>query len=384
MNESYKIIQSFLFTITLSMQLHALGDIPIEIITTHIAPLLNKKELLSLSKVSYKFQICITDFIIASFPECFCRDLPMLLNNPDLAQYKKEDLFCGNQSKRKLQLHKNMCCKYWHEIDPIHYTLVGIDKCITSEELPETIEGGQVDAIFFDLTRGSPLFRKKIIIQQASEELKKSFFLDDTYNNQGVFVQIYNFYFADFLGLFPHDCHEEINDMFINRFCGHDGRTALHFAARQGYEKMTHQLLESGSDASTTDKDGRNTLMSALRSANIEFSKVQFKRNTSHTHRISEEAWNLLESKTLKLFDTSIVQLLLAYNTDINTQDNHGWTALMLAALSRRPALVKYFLEQGANPWLQNNLNNTALDLAKDHNDSAIALLLESYMQQNK
>jgi hypothetical protein len=53
--------------------------------------------------------------------------------------------------------------------------------------------------------------------------------------------------------------------------------------------------------------------------------------------------------------------------TDVDATDSFGNTPLMLAASNADPELVASLLLKGANPYLTNKANLTALDIAKGH-----------------
>lgn len=67
---------------------------------------------------------------------------------------------------------------------------------------------------------------------------------------------------------------------------------------------------------------------------------------------------------------------------EINQQNNHGWSALMIAARNSRewsnPQIVKLLLDHGADPNVPNNEGCTSLIFASEHgNIEAVKLLLE-------
>ena len=59
------------------------------------------------------------------------------------------------------------------------------------------------------------------------------------------------------------------------------------------------------------------------------------------------------------------LQRLLAQGVAINTRDNKGNTALMLAVTHRQLPAVRILLDSGADPALVNNEGLTALRLAR-------------------
>src|SRR5260221_5574372 len=70
------------------------------------------------------------------------------------------------------------------------------------------------------------------------------------------------------------------------------------------------------------------------------------------------------------------VKTLLQSGVNINTQIEHGYSALMLAAGNGQEDVVKYLLKNGANVNLQANLKETALHLAAGNGRKSIVELL--------
>lgn len=69
---------------------------------------------------------------------------------------------------------------------------------------------------------------------------------------------------------------------------------------------------------------------------------------------------------------------------DINLQTTDGHTALMFATHLDRAEIVKKLLEAGADWSIKNNLNETALDLAKKQSHLEIVAILEKAMTEKK
>ncbi len=61
---------------------------------------------------------------------------------------------------------------------------------------------------------------------------------------------------------------------------------------------------------------------------------------------------------------------------NINIQDTHGYTALMLAILEYRIEIVKLLINKGSNINLENNNGETALILACYQHNTNVALAL--------
>ncbi|MBP6870318.1 ankyrin repeat domain-containing protein [Candidatus Babeliales bacterium] len=79
-----------------------------------------------------------------------------------------------------------------------------------------------------------------------------------------------------------------------------------------------------------------------------------------------------------KILLDAIVKLLLDYGANIEDRDNHGNTALLMAAYCGQETMVKLLLDYGANIQAQDNNANTVLTLpALSGHDNVIKILLE-------
>jgi ankyrin repeat protein len=64
--------------------------------------------------------------------------------------------------------------------------------------------------------------------------------------------------------------------------------------------------------------------------------------------------------------DVNIIDRLLAKNLNVNKQNIAGWTPLHCACYNGHLAIVKLFLEHGADYTLRTNRGQTAFDLVTD------------------
>jgi uncharacterized protein len=64
-------------------------------------------------------------------------------------------------------------------------------------------------------------------------------------------------------------------------------------------------------------------------------------------------------------FSTSCDVARLLVGADVNAQNELGLTPSMQAVSNNRPEVVRYLLEQGADPTVQDSRGRTALDFAK-------------------
>ena len=72
-----------------------------------------------------------------------------------------------------------------------------------------------------------------------------------------------------------------------------------------------------------------------------------------------------------------LVAVLVTRNANLNSQDDKGFTPLMLAAQYGLESITSLLVENGADKSRRNNMGKSALDLAKEHNQQQIVELLE-------
>ena len=123
-----------------------------------------------------------------------------------------------------------------------------------------------------------------------------------------------------------------------------DGKTALIWAAWNGYSESAEILLRYGADVNARDNQGRTALIWAV--------------------------WN---------GHSKAAEVLLRYRANINVQDNSGRTALMNATQRGQTEAVKVLLEYGAYVDAKDYRGWTALQIAKDNHHTEIERLLRTH-----
>ena len=154
-----------------------------------------------------------------------------------------------------------------------------------------------------------------------------------------------------------------------------NGSTALHIAAQKGYARVIKDMVNNGADINATNNNSETPLFSALKGDSyhvikilltfpenpfVYISKRDFLGNSPLHICVKEKAYNsaklllstangnttfvnlsnqrgstaLHEAATFG--DVTMIKLLLAYNADINAQDNAGKSPLSSAILSSR------------------------------------------------
>jgi ankyrin repeat protein len=112
-----------------------------------------------------------------------------------------------------------------------------------------------------------------------------------------------------------------------------DGRSALWWAAWEGWPRVVQELLNAGADYEALTHAGDNPLMAACLRGHFD-----------------------------------VVRLLLEVGAKVNVQCGHaGTTPLMAVAYTGYADVARLLVKSSANLQLQNMYGNTALDLAKEN-----------------
>ncbi len=67
-----------------------------------------------------------------------------------------------------------------------------------------------------------------------------------------------------------------------------------------------------------------------------------------------------------------MIKLLLDCGAQVNSQDNVGWSSLMLTSSNGDSEVVKLLLDSGAQVDLQNNVGRSYLRVASSNGDSDV------------
>ena len=179
-----------------------------------------------------------------------------------------------------------------------------------------------------------------------------------------------------------------------------NGSTALHIAAQKGYARVIKDMVNNGADINATNNNSETPLFSALKGDSyhvikilltfpenpfVYISKRDFLGNSPLHICVKEKAYNsaklllstangnttfvnlsnqrgstaLHEAATFG--DVTMIKLLLAYNADINAQDNAGKSPLSSAILSSRMEASRLLLLSGSSPVQQDMYGVTPL-----------------------
>ncbi|CAN5600626.1 hypothetical protein BH10BAC3_BH10BAC3_28610 [soil metagenome] len=135
------------------------------------------------------------------------------------------------------------------------------------------------------------------------------------------------------------------------------------------------RLLEAGADPNAVDDDSDNVLMNAAMYASVECMNALLQKkadpNIKNKHK-----------QTALMYCTNNLEkckLLLQYGADINAKSKSGNTPLLVASVGNQPyEMVKFLLDNKADPLATNAAHETALMRAAQFSDTTTLRLLIS------
>lgn len=142
--------------------------------------------------------------------------------------------------------------------------------------------------------------------------------------------------------------------------------TPLLLATVKGSSDIVAMLLEYKADVNHEYIDGATPLMHACVNGHVQVAKILLKNNADIHHRSKTKATALMVTGSVdKINNRDIAKLLIKHGalTDIDAQDEHDNTALMVASCNNS-GVVEILLQHGANITLRNDDGYTALTLA--------------------
>ncbi len=158
------------------------------------------------------------------------------------------------------------------------------------------------------------------------------------------------------------------------------GETLLMIALREDSKKVFQALLNHKDiKLEARANNGDTILMLASYLGNFPFVKDL----VEHDAEINQVGWCALHYAAAG-GNKEIVALLLEKSAYIDAESPNKTTPLMMAARSGKHLIVNLLLEEGADPFLKNDLGLTALDFAIEVEQREIAAVLKERMQATK
>ncbi|XP_070614836.1 histone-lysine N-methyltransferase EHMT1 isoform X9 [Erythrolamprus reginae] len=140
-------------------------------------------------------------------------------------------------------------------------------------------------------------------------------------------------------------------------------RTPLHAAAESGHVEICHMLIQAGANIDTCSQDQRTPLMEAAENNHLETVKYLIKAGALLDPKDAEGSTCLHLAAKKGHYD--VVQYLLSNEeTDVNCQDDGGWTPMIWATEYKHVELVKLLLAKGSDINIRDNEQNICLHWA--------------------
>lgn len=153
-----------------------------------------------------------------------------------------------------------------------------------------------------------------------------------------------------------------------------DGKTALHFAANHGNNKLVEYLLSEGANIEARDNDGRTPLLDAAAGGHDETVTYLLSKG-AHIKAQDKNGWTLLQWAARK-GDSKLVTYLLSKGANSEAKGFYGRTPLLSAAVGGHLEVLRLLLSKGANIEAQDENGWTSLHWAVEKGHDKIALLL--------
>ena len=156
------------------------------------------------------------------------------------------------------------------------------------------------------------------------------------------------------------------------------GYAPLMYAVYFGNLDIVKLLLQYGANVNTQDLYGYTPLMMAVWRNQLPMVELLLRRGARQD--LEHESGRVALHFAAERGDVEMLSLLFRYGGRrfINHQDKLGWTPLMLAVKARKKENVKFFVDRGANIYIKNISQKTAIDIAKELGYEEILSILSS------
>lgn len=151
------------------------------------------------------------------------------------------------------------------------------------------------------------------------------------------------------------------------------GVSALAFAVKNNSLEVVKFLLEKGADVNAIDDNGDNLVSYLIQSYDSQKpqnfdAKITLLQQKGLDVASPQKNGNTIYHLAVAKNDVSLVKLVERYQSDINSKNSEGMTALHKAALiAKDDVLLKYLMNIGARKEVVTDLNETAYDLASEN-----------------
>ena len=154
------------------------------------------------------------------------------------------------------------------------------------------------------------------------------------------------------------------------------GNTALHRVAALGHPDIIKSMIQLGAKPTVTNNNHETPLMLAVKEGQNEAVRVLFDYHDKKLDR-DAEGNTLLFSAAMNGREDTLRFLLKKDKEEINSKNNEGKTALIIAAEYGYTKIVEILLHNGADAALKSKEGKTALDYAKKWKHKEIIIILK-------
>eukprot|EP00966_Prymnesium_polylepis_P051183 1184768-Prymnesium_polylepis.1 len=154
----------------------------------------------------------------------------------------------------------------------------------------------------------------------------------------------------------------------------YDGRAGLHLAAAAGHDACVSALLRYGASINIVDRFGRTPLLEAVLSGKDHTAELLLQHRAQLGLREREVAVKLCDAANDS--DHAMIRRYLDAGANPNASDYDGRSCLMLAAAGGNLGICRLLLERGADPSAQDRWGHTAGDEAKYHGHQGTILTM--------
>lgn len=188
--------------------------------------------------------------------------------------------------------------------------------------------------------------------------------------------------YDDFFNAVKQDNARKVKELLISGFDANtpdrEGLSGLHLAVLEPSPKAALVLIEwVKTDVNQLNKKGESALMLAALKGNQQIAEKLIKKGGD----VNKTGWTPLHYAATGGW-IPIINLLLENSAYIDAGSPNGTTPLMMAAMYSTSAAVNFLLQEGADPAIKNQQKLTALDFAQRGNRldavKAIAAALKS------
>ena len=162
---------------------------------------------------------------------------------------------------------------------------------------------------------------------------------------------------------------------------GDDGFTALHLAARYGYDSVVEFLIRRlGAEVNAESEDGKTALHFACAGGHDSVIELLIQQLGADMNAETKDGKTVLHLACAGGHDSTVELLIKQHGAGVNAETKDGKTALHLACAGGHDSTIELLIEQGADVNAETNDGETALHLAcAGGRSSTIQLLVQRF-----